>query len=170
MPRQAKEKPRVQIIVDTREQMPWSFDPKEFEVISRKLDFGDYACAVNETAFFIERKSLDDFVGSITAGRDRLWTEFERANASQARGMIMVEGSVQDVLTHSYQSATTTKSVIGTCAAIFRDFGYAVLFAGGRLESRIMAEAHLRLMAHHLEEQAALAIDGAPDVELSRNP
>ena len=51
------------IIIDTREQTPWSFPP-EIPVEIGTLKTGDYALA-GDDAFAIERKSKDDFLGTI---------------------------------------------------------------------------------------------------------
>ena len=53
----------LRIIIDTREQIPWSFPP-EIPVEIGTLKTGDYALA-GDDAFAIERKSKDDFLSLI---------------------------------------------------------------------------------------------------------
>lgn len=56
------------IIVDSREQHPWSFDTMEKSV--SKLDTGDYSLKGMEEVFCIERKgSVSEFANNITEKR-----------------------------------------------------------------------------------------------------
>ena len=56
------------IIVDTREQHPWSFDKMEKSI--SKLDTGDYSLKGMEDIFCIERKgSVSEFANNITEKR-----------------------------------------------------------------------------------------------------
>jgi len=68
----------MKILVDTREQTPWSF-PKTEQVERAGLTTGDYSLAGLEGLVAIERKSLEDFVSCCGKGRER-WkptTHFE---------------------------------------------------------------------------------------------
>ena len=65
------------IIIDTREQTPWGFPP-EIPVEVATLKTGDYAVA-GDSAFAIERKSKDDFLGTISTGWGRFCRELNRA-------------------------------------------------------------------------------------------
>ena len=55
------------IIIDNREQMPLTF--QHFPSRRGTLQSGDYSLARFETRFTVERKSIDDLIGSLTAGR-----------------------------------------------------------------------------------------------------
>ena len=68
------------IVIDTREQTPWSFPP-EIPVEIGTLKTGDYALA-GDDAFAIERKSKDDFLGTISTGRGRFCRELNRMEAA----------------------------------------------------------------------------------------
>lgn len=58
----------IKIVVDTREQQPWSFPKNEVEI--RKLDTGDYSIAGYEDMFCIERKkSVSEIANNITEKR-----------------------------------------------------------------------------------------------------
>lgn len=82
----------IPIIIDTREQTPWAFDPAQVDARIGTLQTGDYAIA-GDDRFGIERKSLEDFLGTISSGWDRFGREIERMAAADwvARVMI-VEG------------------------------------------------------------------------------
>ena len=83
---------RLRIIIDTREQAPWSFDPSSVDVEVGTLKTGDYALA-GDLQFGIERKSLDDFLGTIGKGWKRFERELDRMDAAEwVAKVIIVEG------------------------------------------------------------------------------
>ena len=74
----------LRIVIDTREQQPWHF-PRHLAAVSRgTLSAGDYALE-GDRGFAIERKSLPDFVGTISSGWERFRRELERMPAGAAR-------------------------------------------------------------------------------------
>lgn len=78
------------IIIDTREQRPWTF-PEWAAVRVGTLKQGDYALE-GDDRFAIERKSLDDFIGTIFSGWERFKRELERmTRADFAAKVIIVE-------------------------------------------------------------------------------
>ncbi len=87
----------LEIIIDSREQTPWSFDPQDAHCTRGTLRTGDYALA-GDDGYAIERKSLNDFLGTISSGWERFEKELRRAHE---RGFVMpviVEGDVDDML------------------------------------------------------------------------
>jgi len=81
---------RLHIIIDTREQSPWAFDPAAVEAEIGTLKTADYALE-GDDAFGIERKSMDDFLGTISSGWERFEREIERMAGWVAK-LIIVEG------------------------------------------------------------------------------
>ena len=91
----------LNIIIDSREQIPWGWDPSDAKTEVRALVAGDYALAGDCEAvkgrkqlavrFALERKSLDDFLGTISAGWERFQRELVRMESFPAR-VIIVEG------------------------------------------------------------------------------
>ena len=64
----------LKIIVDTREQQPWSCDFNEIAVA--KLDTGDYSVAGLEEVLCIERKkSVSEIANNIVEKRYKDWTK-----------------------------------------------------------------------------------------------
>lgn len=84
------------IITDTREQAPIKFKCKN--VIS-KLDFGDYCSKSHYKGVFIERKSLADLCGTISAGYERFKRELDRVKDLDSYLIVCVEQSIDDLLT-----------------------------------------------------------------------
>jgi len=108
--------PRLRVVVDTREQTPWQFsDAVDVEI--RKLDFGDYSVSGYEARWAIERKSLADLVGSLTAGRERFLRELATLRRYE-QACIIVEGAVSEVWSHDYRSKIPPASLMANVAML----------------------------------------------------
>ena len=86
------------IIVDSRESTPLKFD---LPIKVEKLNFGDYHFSGNPNLYF-ERKSLADFIGSVTQGLERLAKELERADKAGAYLVMIVENKLSDALAFNH--------------------------------------------------------------------
>lgn len=96
----------LQITIDTREQAPLAFPPELASTKRGTLKAGDYALA-GDDHFAIERKSLDDYVATITNAAN--WQRFARelhrmTEAGFPARVIVVEGSQDDIINHAYAS------------------------------------------------------------------
>ena len=85
------------IYIDTREQKPFKFDIP-FEV--KTLKFGDYALSDKEVSgnCYVERKSLNDFIGTMSGGYERFRKEIERAVEQDAYLVVLVERSIEEAM------------------------------------------------------------------------
>ena len=103
--------PLYTIYVDTREQKPFDFPLHPTE--RRALKFGDYACS--ESAWtqnlVIERKSPQDFCGTLSGGLDRFRRELDRAKEAGAYVVILVEDTLNRMLRFNYQPYVYHKNV-----------------------------------------------------------
>lgn len=89
----------LHILIDTREQTPWSFD-ETIETTVCTLKTADYALAEDDH-FGIERKSLDDFLGTISSGWPRFVRELDRMDkAKWAAKVIIIEGDYANCTFH----------------------------------------------------------------------
>lgn len=91
----------MQITIDTREQQAWSF-PEYIKTKREALGAGDYAL-LGDRSFAVERKSLDDFVGTISSG----WPVFQKElmrmrDAEFPARVIIVEADWSEVINHDY--------------------------------------------------------------------
>lgn len=127
----------MRIVIDTREQTPWAFPPELAETQRGTLPQGDYALEGDE-AFSIERKSLDDFVGTVSSGWERFKRELRRMdNAGSPAKVIVVEGDMASLFfsedgtppTHGH-AQLTPQFLAKRIAQLTYDFRCAVLFAG----------------------------------------
>ena len=62
-----------------------------------KLSYGDYTAKNNKFNIFVERKSLQDFLGSISSGFDRFCKEMERAKKDNAYIIILIESKINNL-------------------------------------------------------------------------
>ncbi len=126
------------IIIDTREQAPFLFT-ENVDTERATLDAGDYSVSGLTATVAIERKSLDDLVGSITAGRERFMACCSRMSRLDF-ACIIVEASLSDVLAGCYVSKTRPQSVVGSALAIHVDFGVPTIWAGSRSNAANITE------------------------------
>jgi len=134
------------IIVDTREQLPYSFDPALCAVERRKLDAGDYSLAGFEHRVAVERKSLDDFAATLTttARRRRFYAELARMSESGcSHRCIVVEGGMDDVLAGRFRSGASPRSVFGAAVSLMVTHGVLVAFCHDRQHAREFTESYL---------------------------
>lgn len=146
-------KPSLTLIVDTREQTPWTFGD-DIATVRRGLPSGDYAIEGHEAVAVVERKSLADFVGCCTAGRDRFVRELVRLR-EMPHAWVVVESDVANVWAHTYRSMIQPEAVMGSVAAWTVRY-VPILFASDR---RCAADLAVRLLrqavAAHADAQAA---------------
>jgi len=75
MPSHRSDEDRVTVVVDTREQEPYVFDPQCVAVTRHALPAGDYSIEGREDSVTVERKTLEDFVSTVIRGRKRSFKE-----------------------------------------------------------------------------------------------
>ena len=119
----------ITIIVDRREQRPWDFGGYA-EVARGTLSAGDYALQ-GDNGFAIERKSLDDYVGTIFTGWRRFRAELDRMRALQFPAVVViVEAEWMDVLRHSYNHSEIEPQAVLKRTAELMLSGVSIFFAG----------------------------------------
>jgi ERCC4-type nuclease len=152
----AKDTPRIVVIQDTREQTPWNIT--EFPVEVDGLPVGDYGIRGfsdwNNPAFIVERKSLSDLVGSLTAGRERFMREIEKMRQFRFRALI-IEANRQEVEGQEYQSLTTPQSVLGSLDALSVRCGLHIYWAGGHTGAARQFEGLVRQFCRGVEKDFA---------------
>lgn len=136
------------IVVDTRERQPWEWPGS----IRARLHYGDYSVQGFETLVSVERKSLEDFVQTLTRARARFFREVQ-ALARYRFARVVVEASIQDVLAGRYSSGVSPASIIGSAMSIDVDFGVPVVFAGDRQHARLWTEKFLDRCVQRLERR-----------------
>uniref|UniRef100_A0A6M3JAL8 Putative nuclease n=1 Tax=viral metagenome TaxID=1070528 RepID=A0A6M3JAL8_9ZZZZ len=142
------------VVVDDREKLPWTFAGVP-GVTTRpgRLRAGDYSVEGLEGRVALERKSLKDLVRTISVTRDRFFGEL-RLLAGYRYAAIVVEGSVEDVLSGRYDSDASPESVLGSVAAIEVGWRVPVVWAGPRPVAQAYAALLLRRAARTTGEAA----------------
>ena len=87
----------TEIAIDTREQKPIKFSRP---TIVKKLDYGDYTLHDEELAVgcFIERKSINDLIGTMSGGLERFKKEIERAIEDESYIIVLVERPITECM------------------------------------------------------------------------
>ncbi len=77
----------ARVVIDNREQRPLCLDPLPWE--RGTLQTADYGLKYLPHAAALERKSLDDLLGVVGAGRDRFERELDRLRAYPCRALLI---------------------------------------------------------------------------------
>lgn len=124
------------VVVDSREQLPYKL-AKIVKVV-KKLDFGDYSIAGFENQISIERKSQDDFYGSIVNtkknnnARDRFTQMLIRMQVAEFKGLL-IDCEEAELLTPELSySDVNANSVYGTLISLEVKFGLHVYYGTKR--------------------------------------
>lgn len=142
----------MRIIQDSREQAPYAFNVPRYAgtvVEVGTLQTGDYSLHGLTDRIALERKSLSDLTGTLTAGRERFKRECERGRGLEYFGLV-IEASMDDVRHHNYRSAMTPQSLLQTLAAWSIRYGLHVHWCGSREGGEYMVHS---LLEKFLKEQ-----------------
>ena len=92
----------------------------------------------------VERKSLDDFAGTLTNAkrRERFFAELTRME-NHDLCCVVVEGSLADILSGRYSSNANPVSVFGAAVGLMTDQHVPVVFAGDRQHAVAFVQAFL---------------------------
>lgn len=112
------------IAVDTREQLPFEFESikaagKPVIVSTERvtLTSGDYSIIGHEEAVAVERKTLADLYGTLTAGRDRFERELERLAGYEFSAVVVEADWHQIVDGPLFVMRANPASIVGTIHA-----------------------------------------------------
>lgn len=140
----------VTALIDTREQTPLILDPLKTEQGS--LPTGDYSVKGLEHVVCVERKSLQDLIGVIGAGRERFDREMQRILAYPCR-LIVVEGTFSQIALKQYRGEIAPNAVTGSILG-WMARGIPVLFAGSHEEAGKMTARFLFIAARRRWEES----------------
>ncbi len=118
------------VVCDSREKLPYNFSD-DVEVVSEKLDTGDYSVQGFENVFAVERKSLPDFLKSITWERKRFKSEIVRGDDLLAF-VVVIEAPVKDILEWNYERDVHPNAVMGTIKNWSKYHNVEFVFCGSR--------------------------------------
>jgi len=127
------------IVIDTREQLLWSFSQYNVDVKIDTIKTADYKIE-GDDYFGIERKSMDDFIGTISSGWERFKRELQRMNDEDwVAKVIIVEGNYEgccyntrqeEVIPPQHNHYRITPQFIQKQIAVLTLMNVSVIFAG----------------------------------------
>ena len=127
---------RPVLLIDTREQKPWTFPG--WTVRLKALKHGDYSIAGYETQFCIERKSVADLFHSFTVTRGRMVKRLEGMGKIKCSSLI-VEGDVSQIVRGVARSQVNGRLLLGSVSAMCAMNGVSLILAGDRAGAQEMA-------------------------------
>lgn len=132
------------IVVDSREQLPYSFaglsDPldRPIAVTRAALPAGDYSLLGHETQFSVERKSLADAYATFAADRDRFTRELEKLRTFEFAA-ILVESTWSGMLRRPpHVTRVEPATVINSLLSWSIEYGVHVFAADDRTIGRAL--------------------------------
>ncbi len=146
--------PRSRIVVDSREQKPWPI-PTERQVV-KALPYGDYTLEDYPHIVCVERKSLDDLVGSMiptkrdNAGpnardrRQRFKDELQVMGEVVDNPFLIVEAQWSDISKKNYTSNIHPRAVMGALVRWQQRYRVGVILAGDRAHAMAIMLWHMR--------------------------
>jgi DNA excision repair protein ERCC-4 len=146
--------PNPTIITDTREQIPFEFPDDQCLTQRAALPAGDYSLLGMESRVAVERKELNDYVQSVIHQRDRFHRELVRLETYDT-AIIVVEGSLADIVGRRYRSGAHPMSILGATVSIMVDHQIPVIFCDNRqIACRFTQDFLLRWYKRYGEEGA----------------
>jgi len=152
------------IYVDTREQDWLKFDVP-FEITT--LPFGDYSCTNNNCNCYVERKSLSDFISTLSIGNlGRFTNEIIRAQKSNAYLVVIIEEKLTNALSFQYLPHIS-KKIKATPEYIFHNVRQLIqeydnlqfLFVDGKSEMKRVMESIFSSKCFYKKIDLQLAYD-----------
>jgi len=148
-----KFKPKLVLLVDTREQLPLEFEDGIFsEIRYEGLAFADYHCQyvygekIDEQRtipIVFERKSIGDLFGTLTRGHDRFKRMLSKARECNAEVCLLIEGSMWDVASGYEYSSVSGDTILKTVFSLWVRHGIIPVFCNDRLEmARFIEETY----------------------------
>jgi len=139
----------MRIIIDTREQLPYEFQTTS---VKGTLSTGDYSIFGLEDFIAIERKTLDDLIGSLCTGRQRFERELQRGKSLDYFAVI-IESTLTDIVNGSYRSQMTPKSAIQSLLAFSVRYRLPLFFVDSRNYGARITECLLLKYAREMEKR-----------------
>ena len=136
------------VVVDSREQRPWSLNPLPTE--PGTLTTGDYALRDFPNEVAIERKELSDFVACCGHGRDRFQRELERLKGYRSHAVI-IEASWHELAAGEWRSKLKPQTVLRSLSS-WMSAGSLILPAGDRAMAERIARSMLWFAYKHRVE------------------
>jgi hypothetical protein len=152
------------IFIDTREQNWLKFNIP-FEI--KTLSFGDYACSNDNCGCYIERKSLSDFISTLSAGNfDRFKNEIDKSRKNNCNLIVIVEEKLSNALSFQYlphiskKIKATPEYIFHNVRSLIQEYSnLQFLFVDGREEMKRSIESIFASRCFYSKVDLQLAYD-----------
>lgn len=142
----------MQIIADTREQAPYTFNRYPVDVIPGTLTAGDYSVPGFTDEVAIERKELSDLMGCLTHDRERFMRELDRLRGYQSAALL-VEAPFALIKAGRYRSHIKPDAAVQSILSIMQRYRMPVFFVADRTEGESFVFHFLRHFLRHAAER-----------------
>lgn len=137
------------VLIDTREQAPFTFQRFDVQTERTGLPTGDYSVAGFEDRVAIERKELNDLVACLMGkNRERFERELARLRHYELAAVVC-EGSWQDLAAGRYRSEMKPEAVLQSVLAFQVRYRVPFLMAGTRAAAEYLTHG---LLSKYLRE------------------
>ncbi len=139
------------ILIDKAEQEPYTFGT--IQTLYVKLLTGDYTIQGLEDKITIERKSLCDFIKTLSVDRARFTRELKRMqNFDYA--CIVVEGGLTEIFAKPplHNCNVSAERILGSTVSFLLDYRIPVFFCADRQHAILFTEKLLTMYYEHYKE------------------
>lgn len=132
---------KLKIYIDKQEKIPLDFSVggSVSNVDVTHLPFGDYWCSyeTGETMPIVfERKAFGDLFGTLSGGMERFKRELERAKQANFKLIIVIEGTLSEVLVGSPHSTVKGEQIVKTLNTLWVKYDIPHLYFPNRSEMK----------------------------------
>jgi ERCC4-type nuclease len=139
--------PKPTVLIDTRERLPYQLNYPNWlaGTASTALKTGDYSIAGYEDRISLERKTLQDMVGSLMQGRERFLREMDRLSLFRHKCVLIeaTRGQVKTPYHFAEQVQAHPNGIIGSLDAIATKYGIQIVYGDNRELSEEFAASWL---------------------------
>lgn len=136
----------LRVVVDTREQAPFTFMGLPVKVSVGSLEAGDYSLAGFERRVAVERKVLQDLVGCLSGERARFERELARLRGYDAAAVV-IEAPVLALRSGRYLGRLDAGAAWQSVLAFTQRFRVPFLFCADRADAEAVTYDMLRHFA-----------------------
>ena len=148
----------LRIVVDSREQAPFTFSGLPVEVSVGALEAGDYSVRGFERRVAVERKELQDLIGCLSGDRERFERELARLRGYDAAAVV-VEASAMALRQGRYLGRLDAGAAWQSVLAFSMRYRVPFIFCADRADAEQVCFDFLRHFHHdRVRELAALTV------------
>jgi ERCC4-type nuclease len=160
----------MKIVIDTREQAPYSFDKYQVEVTTGGLPAGDYSLPGFEDRVAIERKSLDDLIGCLmNSNRDRFERELSKLRFYDFAAVV-VEAPLEDVSRGRYRSEMKSHAAVQSIVTFQVRYRVPFMWCGNRDGGEYITHSLLSKYLYEIHKRYQLSITTSQPNPVRRSP